>query len=364
MNAVLRQNLFVFLALLLFSSPAVAYTVIFAPSEGPAPLDVALSETPSPETSPAVTSTYSYGPVSISTSAFPVDFLELDLPESDQLAGETLMDKMSLVGVAEAAMDPAEVIITNFMTQYGRLKESVSLDEVRTVMTQDAMAGLEEKLAAGVQEIMIVEMLKSMFPDMELEVYDAAVTPNEAVLAVRDARQRKDIQGVIVLRQESGSWKIQQAQWLEDPDYLRNPNPFDLVESTLLLTYAEGADPVGMKEQWEYAPYRLDSNVLSLQRVSNKFTKSSFVFVFLVERKKRVDPDTELPANKKTTSQLHILWTGPRQLVPQQRVYSDLRLPLDVSVAHYKQGYKSNVWNLRLPRRRPKEVSFVLLYKF
>ena len=60
---------------------------------------------------------------------------------------------------------------------------------------------------------------------------------------------------------------------------------------------------------------------------------------------------------------LHVLWTGPRQMFPEQTTINN-EYPVDVSVADDDEGYMSGELNLRLPKKRPNEITASWLWNF
>ena len=93
-------------------------------------------------------------------------------------------------------------------------------------------------------------------------------------------------------------------------------------------------------------------------------------FYFLIEHGHKADQvgveqtrDERLIQEIDNDRKFHVVWTGPRRIFSGQKVLKRSS-PMDVSMGHEKEGYMPGNVNLRLPKKKPKEVSAALFYKF
>jgi hypothetical protein len=105
--------------------------------------------------------------------------------------------------------------------------------------------------------------------------------------------------------------------------------------------------------------YSLNNNFLSLVKVSTPRRKQAFMFVFFMNPKGHARTLKEKIAKH---THMHILWTGPKQLVSEQKIVRDY--PVNFSIANHKDGYSQGEWNLVLPSKKPKEVAVSFLWSF
>jgi hypothetical protein len=95
-------------------------------------------------------------------------------------------------------------------------------------------------------------------------------------------------------------------------------------------------------------------NKVPLTKVSTTRRKDAFTFVFVMNKREKVE---------KSPSQMHVVWTGSKKIVSDQKVIED-KYPLDVSIDNYDDGFASGEPNMVLPSRRPKGIGVAFVWAF
>ena len=108
--------------------------------------------------------------------------------------------------------------------------------------------------------------------------------------------------------------------------------------------------------------YTVKKGFLYLTKVPASRHKRSFMFVFLMNPEK-LDPKKAKTINGSSHKRMHVMWTGSKKVVDEQRLVED-QYPIDVSIAHYSDGYSSEGWNLVLPNKKPRELLISLMWSF
>jgi len=275
---------------------------------------------------------------------------------------ESMGSKLSLVSVAQAATQKPDAIINDYIEARKTIQESTRLEELKDVIMKSQYEALSQRILAGVHESVLLEMMKGLIPH-NVDVYDSEISEAHATLIAMAEDRTGTLHGVITMEKENGLWKISHEKWVGDQEF----DP-DEVSPTLWVNSEVRKDnrkrnSLVSKFNKEY---HLNQNMLDLDKFRLNKHKESFMFMFYVQKEQGLKGKVKRGLEEKDetkTSHLHILFTGPRLLVPKQKVYKE-GLPLDVSMAHYKQGYRPGNLNLRLPRKKPKAVKVGLLYRF
>jgi hypothetical protein len=297
-----------------------------------------------------------YGPVRVHYGSQPLKWIELNHPEE-----KGLFEELLAVGVAEADESGNQAVISAYLQAVKVIRHARRLAAIRPVVTASFYQTLQQKVDEGVYELMILEMLRGLMPT-EVSVYTTQVQDGHAKIVASGKGQKIEMLGIVEMSLEEGQWKLAQESWIgNDRLAWEDVNPGELLS---LSTDPQGTQPSGVY-QWRLADYGFDQNPLGLESTGFTMPKDSFSFLFCVERQAmRREKLRSLASDAPARSpHLHLIWTSSRQIVPKQKVLTE-HYPIDISIAHEKEGYMPGTFNLRLPRRQPKQFYVGVMYKF
>ena len=269
-----------------------------------------------------------------------------------------------IVGIAEASFEDPEVAIEFFINANKTIQQAAHVEDIRPVVSATYIQGLNQKITKGVNENIVLSMMQGLRSD-SVRVIDTRIEKGHARLAVMGKSFLGDMQGIVYLVKEGEYWKIEKEAWYSGDGIRRDsqrplyqlalPNPVQAIENI------DQDQPFALSRP----QYRIDSDTLNFRNIHPTVRKNAFNFIFFIEKGRAKDAqiDEELGFRKKESTQLHIMWTGPKEMVPSPKIYRN-QYPLDVSIADDKNGYVSGEVNLRLPQRKPNEICGTFMMNF
>ncbi len=208
---------------------------------------------------------------------------------------------------------------------------------------------------------MVLALLKSMHPQ-DIRVIDSYMKNGKAQLAVSGNSEFGPMQGLIQMVDVDGAWKIDQENWYAGGKNSLRPNDPIVTTYNRLAYDKKYASPASRDLLSQVSPeYTVKKSVRVLSKVSSDKRKRAIMFVFLMDKKEKVNPNQAMESNEKPRSGMHVL--GSKKLVPEQKIVDD-ELPIDFSIAKYEDGYAAEEWNLVLPNKKPRELIVSLLWSF
>lgn len=349
MNPLRYKFYFISVLMLLYPSWSLAYTVVL--KSGQTLDDKTLLDQED-------AAQMSYGMTTVSYRKVAVERVQLEHPV------RPINPEVSLVTVAEASIQPTHDIIQTYLKAHHSIKNAWTINEIEPFVTKHYYQSLVDKKAQGAHDVVLLELIRGLLPD-EPMVSDSFVDDNRAQLATSAKGHWGETKGVINMIQEDGLWKIQQQRWYAEESRLKELTPLLSVHTTYNPDKITKENKVAFERG--VSSYKFSRNPLALSktRARSKLPKDAFVLVFYMKKgeklKKRLQdpyPDDE---NKKP--RLHLVWTGPKQAVPQQTTYSN-KYPLDISIANESEGYLSDNVNLRFPKKKPRGITVEFLFEF
>jgi hypothetical protein len=278
----------------------------------------------------------------------PLKAVKIDHPP--KVARET---PFSLVATAEAT---GSMLTHDYLEKLcNSVNEATRLNELGTVLSQHNFQTLKEKEKQGISQYTILAAIQSLRPQ-DIRVLDSDVEENHATVAVRGWSQHGPTQGIIHLVKEDEFWKIESEEWQADTTHMP-------IYSFLAPDHS--AMPDDLISQITPGCER-DGNFLGLQHIPFRRENKAIAFVFLMNKPKADLKAKVLPGEEyvpeKERGRMHIMWTGSKKYPKDQQIV-DGRF-MDVSVARYNEGFAPGEWNLILPRKKPKEIDFTMLWAF
>lgn len=273
-----------------------------------------------------------------------------------------------MIKTAEASSQDSDINISDFQKVLNSVNEVGSLNGLQPFLSQGYFKLLQDKVAAGASQYTVLAMMQVMRPS-DIYILDYQVTNETAEVAVKGRSHFGPMQGLIHLVKQDGAWKIDRENWYASDTRLREPAIVTISRLSMIDKYI-GPRSTGIIAQIS-PDSRLNMNYLSLTKVPYHKSGRAFTFVFLM-KKDKINPHASKDVYEKVPNgphkfiprtHMHILWTGSKKLMREQRVM-DTKYPLDVTVANYDDGYSQGQWNLILPNKKPREVVVSWLWNF
>ncbi|MCA9398229.1 MAG: hypothetical protein KC618_00655 [Candidatus Omnitrophica bacterium] len=291
-----------------------------------------------------------------------IERIDLDLQSRDKTFVIPLLES-----VAEAATTPNEEVISDFMRMNKGVHEAESTEDIKPFLTQEyfqKMTGQE-----GLSDKEKMRLVKGFRPQ-HIEIIDSRIGEDTARLIARsDHYILGTVYGVIDLVRIENSWKIMNETWFVGGlGKLKTQAPiadeFAFNAEQVFHEY----DKTDNEYNFETDSYKIeDYNPLGLQKFNIKRNKRvvALTFVAVKSEKSRMARllDEEDNPQKETKKHMHIMWTGPKELLPEPKEYKT-DYPLDISIANKKAGYKPGEVNMVLPSKKPKGVMVSMFYNF
>ncbi len=304
---------------------------------------------------PTQTTTLETGAVSLNFSNEPIQQIALaDYPKDDT------MKPSFFVGVAEASVIPTDSIMIDFKRAQERIQRARSLRDMEDVTTANYIQPLKDKVGVGVNELMVVSMLQNLRPD-NVNIQDVRGQKDHSKLAVTGNSSYGKVHGVVEMVQDPNGWKIERETWFSDQ------KKQVAVEKNLLTTMnvpPKLEDPMVNSSLAfvENPDVKFNRNTLNLQMAHPNISKKNFTFIYYIQKKDRMKEHLT-GTKEELAAPVHILWTGPRSMVPQQTVVKN-EYPINYSIADDNDGYMPGAMNLHLPKRKPNGVVVSAMFTF
>ncbi len=270
------------------------------------------------------------------------------------------MKSSFFVSVAEASVSSVDSIMNDYMNAQAKIRQAKSLNDLQSLTTPGFVLLLREKVVSGANELMVLKTLQTLRPD-HIKIVDVRRQNDQGKLAVTGHSFAGPVQGVAYMIQENDHWKIDRETWfsVDKTQVIQQEYPLSFMKLPTNINDPYQNSALAILDTPEY---KFDRNTLHLQRARPNIRKRSFMFIFYMNKKepiKQVAGASEL----RPTAPLHILWTGPNQMVPEQKVVK-YEYPIDFSIADDKDGYMPGNLNLHLPRKRPNGVTLSAMWSF
>jgi hypothetical protein len=297
-----------------------------------------------------------YGPIQVHYGSQSLKWIALNEP-----AQKSLFESLLAVGVAEAEEPGDQAVALAYLEAVKVIRHARRFAAIRPVVSLAFYQALQQRIDEGVYELMVLEMLRGLMP-AEVSVYSIQVKEEHAKILVSGKGQKLDMLGIVEMSWEDGQWRLDRETWIgNDQMAWKDVNPGDLLT---LSTDQPLTRPSGVY-QWRLEDYGFDDNPLGLETTGFTMPKDSFSFLFFVERQAALREKlrswkSEVPEQ---SPRLHLIWTSSRHIVSGQKVLTD-GAPINVSIAHEQEGYMPGTFNLRLPKRQPKQFYVGMMYKF
>lgn len=297
-----------------------------------------------------------YGFVTAHYGNTPVERIVLDQPPPKK---ESLAD-FFFVKTAEADPSHEHDIIQSCLLAHHTIRHALHLKELKPVLSNVQYQALEDKIKAGAQEIIVLELLRNFVPQ-HLAVSEVRLENGKAKVVAVGKDNHETLQGLLTVVQEEGIWKLADETWLGPPLKRKSLN----FETLPTVSKIKTIQRVAVASEWTPPEYTLSTNRLSLKKARLTMPKSSFFLFFFVEHnsKPKIKLKPETPPGPADAPDLHLVWTSSRRIISEQRFYKN-QYPLDVSIAHEKEGYLPERLNLRLPKAKPNQIYVGVLVSF
>ncbi len=273
-------------------------------------------------------------------------------------------DLFHLMPTAEAA----DVSIKELEHICNSVNGANRLEDLTEVLSHNNFQLLQEKVNSGKSPYIVLAMVQAMRPS-HIEILDFNLQDNNAQLAVRGRSTFGITQGLIGLVKEDNLWKINRENWQAG-----GSSSMGFISATVnplskTNQYAQ-SNSSGLISQIS-PDYKVNRNFLALTRVPYNKSRRAFTFVFLIKNNKSklghakevYDSSSKTFVKENPRAKMHVLWTGSRKLMPEQKVV-DYQTPIGFSIANYDDGYSPGQWNLILPNKKPREVTVSFLMNF
>lgn len=286
--------------------------------------------------------------------------LEFSPEEKDKSFVIPLLEKE-----AEASLPSTDEAIRDFLAAHATIQDAVGLKEIQPVVSNDYYKKLSEKTEAGIKEQVVLQMTQNLRP-ATAEVRDVRVSGESVKIIAQGNSYLGAMNGLIQMDKSGGQWIIADESWFIGGSEQRKHDGVvaDVFTATKEDFVQDRHQAISLERQIEPEFSIKKRELYKLRKVNAPKHKNAFTYTFFMESKNKKeadnDPEEELVDDRK---RLHILWTGPKELVPEQKLYHTT-YPLDVSVARDDDGYLPGEFNLMLPEKKPNTFLASFLYSF
>lgn len=301
-----------------------------------------------------------YGLSNLQFNIGPVREVKIDRQARQKVA-------FSLVTTAQAS----DVTDEQLVRVCEAVNEARRVEDLQAVLSDNYYQLLKGKVDAGASQYIVLAALQSMRPQ-KIRIIDSHIDERHAELAVAGESNLGPMRGLVRLSKTGTVWKIDEETWFAGGKIAqqRKDPIVRALNSLPARNKYDQAKPSGLLS--EVSPdYAVNRNFLSLAKVPKDRRRQAIMFVFMMnkdkdkakaENEKDQDPFGRLVAAA-PRARMHILWTGPKKMVPDQKVIEN-RYPMDVSIAKYEDGYAPGEWNMVMPSKKPREVRVSFLWSF
>ena len=266
---------------------------------------------------------------------------------------------------AEASLPSTDDAVRDYMSAHGRIQNAVRLKEIQPYVSPNYYQKLTEKTQSGIKEQVVLQMVQNMRPSMA-QVRDARVSDEAVKITAKGDSYLGPMDGLIQMNKYGEHWIIAEESWfLGDKSVPQNAAVTDVFIATQEDFLQDGQALISFERQIEPAFAIQKRKLYNLRKVHAPKHKNAFTYTFFMESREKTevsDDGSDVPTQEER-KRLHIRWTGPKELVPEQKLYHT-KYPLDVSVARDDDGYLPNEFNLSLPERKPNTFLASFLYSF
>lgn len=290
----------------------------------------------------------------------PIEGLQLNPP----VKKDTLVVPF-LESIAEASVELPEVAIRAYLEAHQRIQNSWQLKDLETSLSDQYLDRLSKRVDAGANSLVVLQMIKNLSPE-NVEVLDTHIEEEKAQIAVRGQASLGDMYGIVTMVKEKAQWRVDQESWFSaDLKDLKQRLPLIAVDTVKSLDLVQARKKKeSLTASLRSPDYSFDYNPFSLKKLNPYERDEAFMLVFFVQKGESRAKDLGLESSDESDrNRIHVLWTGPKQLVPKPKMYED-QYSWDVSIANDDDGYLSGNFNLKLPDKRPKEVAASFLLNF
>lgn len=269
------------------------------------------------------------------------------------------------VGVAEASAVPPDTLMRDFLNAQRKIQQAKSLKDLDESATASYIKPLQDKVAAGANERIVLSMLQTIRPE-NVQIKDTRSQKDQGKITLAGDSAFGKVQGVVYMVRENNTWKIDRENWFSDQKS-KIASEKDLLSTMNIPEPLDNPIQYASYSDLESPDYHFNRNVLNLRTAHPNIRKRSFMFIFYVEKKDHLKEHLADPDDKgvfaKRPAPLHVLWTGPRSMVPEQTVVK-YDYPINFSLADDNDGFMPGGMNLQLPKKRPNGVSMSVMMTF
>jgi len=151
-----------------------------------------------------------YGPVSVNYGSKEIESIKFKNPPV-----KNRLSFLSMVGIAEAAGEPTEVIIQDYLVTRRTIKHAKSISDIKSVIEPEYYSLLEKKVASGVHEMVVLELMRNLMPT-SLEIVDTEINELTGRVAVKGKNDFGDMYGIITMVKSEGIWRLRTERWYSD----------------------------------------------------------------------------------------------------------------------------------------------------
>lgn len=274
----------------------------------------------------------------------------------------------TLEKTAEASVLPSGLTAPGLEKICNAINEADELNDLRAVLSPGYYQNLENKVAEGSSQYVVLAMLQAMRP-YDIRVMDFTVQEDQVSLAVKGRSYFGPVGGLIHLVKQDGLWRIGKEDW-----FAGGRETKDHIAASLNPLFGKNKyavkRPGGLMAQLS-PDSRVNRNMLALSRAPYHKNGRSLNFVFMLKKSKTnadrspdiYDRGNAADEKRRPRAPMHVMWTGSKRLMPEQKVV-DVNSPIDFSIANYDDGYSPGQWNFIMPTKKPREVTVSLLMNF